>query len=306
MVEPPSEIFDLLQHLADDDFDVLVVDRNALQAVDLLDLVDEIVGQRLDTEDGENVLRRGVPLEQVFALLQDVAFLDHQVLGLRHQIFHGLFALGFRHDADAALVLVVATEFHLAGDVGDDGVILRTTCFEQLGHARQTARDVAGRRATGLDTRERVAGTDFVAFSDRQDGVDRQEVTRLHAAGVLDRLTVVVDQHDGGLEFDLLRSRAGVDHHLVGDAGRFVGFVAGRDAFDQVFELHAAGEVGDDRGRERIPVGHALAALHLVAIAVAQAAAIDRLERLADAALGVDEFDLHRAAVDHDTYRRRV
>ena len=33
---------DALEHLADDDLDVLVVDRHALRAVDLLDLVDEV------------------------------------------------------------------------------------------------------------------------------------------------------------------------------------------------------------------------------------------------------------------------
>ncbi len=33
---------DLLQHLANDHLDVLVVDAHALEAIDLLDLVDEI------------------------------------------------------------------------------------------------------------------------------------------------------------------------------------------------------------------------------------------------------------------------
>jgi hypothetical protein len=37
----------LLQHLADDDLDVLVVDLHALEPVDVLDLVDEVVRQRL-------------------------------------------------------------------------------------------------------------------------------------------------------------------------------------------------------------------------------------------------------------------
>jgi hypothetical protein len=35
---------DLLQHLANDHLDVLVVDQDALQPVDFLDLVDEIRG----------------------------------------------------------------------------------------------------------------------------------------------------------------------------------------------------------------------------------------------------------------------
>ena len=48
---------DLLQHLANDHLDVLVVDLHALQPVDLLDLVDEVLGQRLDPQHFEDVVR---------------------------------------------------------------------------------------------------------------------------------------------------------------------------------------------------------------------------------------------------------
>ena len=44
------------QHLAADDFDVLVVDGNGLGAVDLLDLVDQVTLQFLDTEVGQNAV----------------------------------------------------------------------------------------------------------------------------------------------------------------------------------------------------------------------------------------------------------
>ena len=48
---------DAAQHLAHDHLDVLVVDAHALQAVDLLHLVDQVLGQRLLAEDGEDVVR---------------------------------------------------------------------------------------------------------------------------------------------------------------------------------------------------------------------------------------------------------
>ena len=55
---------DLLQHLPDDHLDVLVVDGHALQSVDFLDLVDEIVGELLDALDGQDVVRRRVAVDQ--------------------------------------------------------------------------------------------------------------------------------------------------------------------------------------------------------------------------------------------------
>ena len=50
---------DLLQHLANDHLDVLVVDLHALESVDLLDLAHEIFGERLNPEDFEDVVRIG-------------------------------------------------------------------------------------------------------------------------------------------------------------------------------------------------------------------------------------------------------
>ena len=43
--------FDLLEHLADDHLDMLVVDLHALEPVDLLDLAHEIFGESLDAEE---------------------------------------------------------------------------------------------------------------------------------------------------------------------------------------------------------------------------------------------------------------
>src|SRR3712207_7624280 len=45
------------QHLPDDDLDVLVVDLHALQAVDVLDLVDQVVCQRLHAQHAQDVVR---------------------------------------------------------------------------------------------------------------------------------------------------------------------------------------------------------------------------------------------------------
>ena len=84
---------DLLQHLAHDHLDVLVVDQHALQPVDLLDLVDEIGRQLLDALDGENVVRGGIAVDDILALLDDVAILQMDVLRLRDQIFDRLGAV---------------------------------------------------------------------------------------------------------------------------------------------------------------------------------------------------------------------
>ena len=151
---------DLLQHLTHDHFDVLVVDVDALQPVDLLDLVDEVGGELLHALDRQNVVRRRIAVDDVIALLHDVAVLQMDVLALGDQIFDRLRAFLVRDDGEALLVLVVAAELHRAGDLRDDRVILRTARLEQLGDARQTAGDVARLGALHRDTRDDVAGLD--------------------------------------------------------------------------------------------------------------------------------------------------
>ena len=162
----------LLQHLAHDHFDVLVVDRHALEPVDLLDLVDQVVGQRLDAENAQDVVRRRVAVEQILAALDDVAFLHGEVLALGHQVFHRLRILSFRRDGDAALVLVVAPELDPARGLGDHGVVFGTARFEQLGHARQTTGDVAGLSAFGGHAGELAAvGPLGVAISESVEAI---------------------------------------------------------------------------------------------------------------------------------------
>ena len=100
---------DLLQHLTHDHFDVLVVDADALQPIDLLDLVDEIGGQFLDALDRKDVVRSRVAVDNILALLDDVAILKVDVLRLRDQVLDRLRALLARLDRQALLVLEVAS-----------------------------------------------------------------------------------------------------------------------------------------------------------------------------------------------------
>ena len=50
---------DPLQHLTDDDFNVLVVDFYALQSIDLLHFIDQVLGHFLFAENRQDVVRIG-------------------------------------------------------------------------------------------------------------------------------------------------------------------------------------------------------------------------------------------------------
>src|SRR4029078_12131052 len=96
-------------------------------------------------------------VDDIVALLDDVAVLKVNVLALRDQVFARLLALGRGLDGDAAVALVVLSEAHGAADLGDDRRFLRLARLEQLRHPRQTAGDVARLSAFGRNTRDQLA-----------------------------------------------------------------------------------------------------------------------------------------------------
>src|SRR6185312_1174321 len=291
---------DFLQHLANDHLDVLVVDVDALQPIDLLDFIDQIGCQLLDALDGENVVRRGIALDDVVALLDDVAVLKVDVLALRDQVLLRLVVLAGRLDGDAALVLVVLAEAHRAADFGDDRRILRLARLEQFRHPRQTAGDVARLGAFGRDARDDVARLHVAARIDRDDGIDRELVARVAAAGELEHLLARLDQQRRTQVLLVAgRACAPVDDHALGDAGRLVELLRHRQPVHQVLESDFALDFREDRPRVGIPLGDALAALDLVAVLDAHARAVRNAVMRALGAVGVDDRDDHVAHHRH-------
>ena len=240
-----------------------------------------------------------------FALLDQIAVLQMDVLALRDQIFDGL-NLGIgRLDRDAPLVLVVATEADGAGDFGDDRRLLRTPGLEQLRHPRQTAGDVAGLGALGRDTGDDVAGIDRNALVDRQDGVDGERIARLAATGELEDLALLVLDRDRRTQIRGALRRTPVGHHALGDAGGFVLRFRNRLTFDQILEFGEAVDLGDDRTGIRIPFRHTLAALDLVAFVDAQPRAERQTMGRPFAAVGIDDRERDVAA-HHDQRAFRI
>ena len=194
---------DAAQHLPHDGLDVLVVDLDALESVDLLDLVDQVLGQRLLAEHPEDVVRVGGAVHQRLAGLDLVALAHGQVLALGDEVLLGVALV--RRDEHLALALGVLAEADHAVDLGDDRVLLGLARLEELGDARQTAGDVLGLGGLARDTRDDVAGLDAVALRHRDGRADRQEVPRVVlAVRDLQGLAVLVLERDARAQLGVL------------------------------------------------------------------------------------------------------
>src|SRR5688500_489471 len=249
----------LLQHLPDDHANVLVVDLHALQAVNLLHFVEQILLHRARTLDAENVVR-------IHRTLGETVARSHPVTGVHAKVLAGrdLIELSrilsirrrvLRHDSDLALAALDVAESHLTIDLGDRGRILRTARLEQLGNTRQTTGDVASLVRFAADLSEDRSGRDLLAIFNRQLRANRDhEVTKALLLAALR-----FPDLDVRVQLFLLV----LDDDGLAETGELVELLGYRLARNQVDEVESSFHVGDDRVRVRIPREDDLILLHL-------------------------------------------
>ena len=238
-----------------------------MQAIHVLHFVDHIVRQRFDTQDPQDIVRRGVAIHDVVALLDKIAFLNRNVLALGDHVFDGCQRLVYGFNRDAALVLIVFAKTHIAIGFGDDRVVFRATGFEQFRHAGKTPGDVLGLGTFARNTRHNVAGANFLTVFDGQNGVHRHRVGDRCARFRTHRFARGGIHNDHfGLKLVALGGRTPIRHDLLGHARCFIGIFAHRDARDQVFKPRHAGLFCDDRQGVGIPFEQLVATFDHLAI----------------------------------------
>ncbi len=146
------------------------------------------------------------------------------------------------------------------------------------------------------DTRDDVARLDLLARLDRQNGLDRQQVTGIAATGHLDGLALGVLDDDRGLQLGAARRRAPIDDDAVGGALDLVRLLAHGRAVDQILELDLARGLGEDRTRVGVPLRQLGAALDLVTFVDVHAGAVLHLVGRQLLARLIDDDDRHGAA----------
>src|SRR6185437_9509507 len=170
------------QHLGHDDLDVLVVDLDALAAVDVLNLAHQVVLHGFFARDAQDIVRHERPVDQRFAGPHEVAGVNSQVLAVRDEMLAFDAALATDDDRPLAAALL-AQQLDHAVDLGDDRRIFRLADVAAgvffgphrlaLDHVLVTdlAADLGqDRDAVRIPLAEDGAGSDFLVFLDLQVG----------------------------------------------------------------------------------------------------------------------------------------
>ena len=199
---------------------MLVVDVHALRAVDLLDLVDQVLLRGPRAEDAQHLLRVDGALDQLGADL-DVVAVAHQQPGPLGDRVGELFRAVIRGEHDAADPFGLVDR-DPTRELRDRALALGGACLEQLLDARQTLGDVIGRgHTTGVEGthRELRAGlTDRLGRDDADGLADVDELAgRERPAIALGARTDprLARQHRAHLELGDAGCEQRVDEHVA-------------------------------------------------------------------------------------------
>ncbi len=189
--------------------------------------------------------------------LDELALLHRHVGVARDRVLPVLVALALDHDP--ALAADGLGDADAAVDLGHHGRVLRLAGLEELDDARQTTGDVLGLRHLARDLGQNVAGRQVVALVHREVGADGELV-----APRLPVLAAATPDHLDGR--NPLAGAQGLDDDLVRVAGELVDLLTHVLALDEVVELHLAGDRGQDRRGEGVPLDERGARVDLVAV----------------------------------------
>ena len=126
--------FSLAQHLAHDNLDVLVIDRNALQPIDLLNLVDDVLRKLRDALEPKNVVRTRGTFGHDLAPFHMLAVEHRDLPPFRNQRLYR-FAFGGGDD-ESAFPFRLLAEAYGSHAFRQDGGFLWFACFEQIRNPR--------------------------------------------------------------------------------------------------------------------------------------------------------------------------
>ncbi|RML80683.1 hypothetical protein ALQ89_06468 [Pseudomonas amygdali pv. tabaci] len=258
--------FNLAQHLTQNRLDVLVVDLHALQTVYILNLVNDVLGQRTHTQQTQDVVWIARTVGDNFAAVHLFAFEDVQVTPLRNQLFVRI-ATVVRGNDQTALALGLFTECDGTADFCKDRRLFRTTGFEQVGNTRQTTGDVTSLRSFLRNTSDNITDRDLRTVSHTDQGVGRQEVLSRYVSTRQQQILAIQTDHLHSRTDVLAGSRTvfGVKHFNVGHTGQLVCLTLDRDAFFHADVGNSTFHLGNDWVSVRIPLGHDRTSVDLVA-----------------------------------------
>ncbi len=280
---------------------MLVIDLYALQTVDVLNFIDDILRQRIHTLQTQNIVRIGRPISYYFPFL-DMLTLEHaQLTPFGDQLFvEGASVwqcLAIRRgNHQTALTLGFLAKGNRTSHLGENGRVFWTTRFKQIRYPGQTTGDITGFRPLLRDPCDHITCTDPTPIADAEKGVGRQHVVCWNSRAWEGHFLALVIQH-GHHRLEILACRwtlIGIQHSNIGKAGQLIRLCTGTEPLLHTGERYMACHFCNNRVGMRVPVGYYFAGLHLGALFHIDRSTIGQLIAFALAAVFIRQSQFTR------------
>ena len=161
-------------HLAHNHLKVLVVDLHALQAVNLLNFIHQVLLHRRRTLNGQNVCGRDGSVAQGRTCTHEVVLLHQNLLAQVDEVATLLASTALDHDFTVATL-----DFSVRNRTVNLCYYRRIrwiTGLKELGHTRKSARDVTRFGSAARNLHQDFSGLDLFALVNHKVGTHRQGV----------------------------------------------------------------------------------------------------------------------------------
>src|SRR3990172_346930 len=155
----------LFHHLTDNNLNMFVIKRNALQPVYFLYFVHQITLQSLWAKNVEHIMRIYCTAHQGFACINPIALTNTHMLALWDKILSGLRA---SLNSNYTHALVKSPKFNNAFNFTDNSMVFRFPCLKEFCHSGKTTSDVFGFSSFSGDFCNHIARHDLITTVNKQ------------------------------------------------------------------------------------------------------------------------------------------
>src|SRR5947199_767300 len=196
----------------------------------------------------EDFMRHNWTFGELLTFLHEISFEDDDMFRERNEMF--FLGSGVILQNKPSLPANGSAHLDDSIDLGNLSRVLRSTRFEQFGHARKTTSDVLRLRNFPRRFCEQRACAHFLSFFDDHVRARGDGITREHFFLVT---------HDDNLRMYVFFM---LDDYRAHEAGRFIDITLDRYTSDHIAEFDLAALVGENRHVVRIPLHESLAFLN--------------------------------------------
>ena len=174
---------------------MFIIDANTLQAIDLLNLINNIFCEFLDPEHPQNIVRINRTIDQRLTNSNNVALMNNQIFTLGNQLLNRI--TDFRSENNPLLAFNHFTQRNYAFDLSNNRNLFRFTGLKKLCNPRQTTSDILSFCGITRFGSNNITGQNLFPLGHHNMNPGRKIVTRIATTNLQSPVFLIFNRNSG-------------------------------------------------------------------------------------------------------------